>query len=133
MSDRGTWKILIGGATLLDYANVANPRDNDGGPVIQQEALFRAPSLTFLQRANFGLHLVFDITILQANNADAMAFFLTAPQTWSGVNDVALTHKDHTGAETTKNLTAASVRLKCSPPIGVTNLATLTITGGLIA
>ena len=133
MADRGTWKILIGGATFVDYADVANPRDNDGGPIIQPEAGFMAPSMTYLERSNFELHLIFDITILQANNAASMAFFLTGPQTWSGVKDVALTHKDHTGAETTKNLTAASVRLRCTPPVGVTNLAVLTITGGLIA
>jgi hypothetical protein len=133
MSDRGTWKILIGGATLVDYASIVNARDNDGGPIIQAEALFRAESMAFFERDNFQLHLVFDLTIEQANNAASMLFFLTGPQTWSGVDDVALTHKDHSGAETTKNLTGASVRLKCSQPIGVTNLATLTITGGVIS
>ena len=132
MADRGTWKIVIGGVTLIDYADVANPRDNDGGPVIQEEAGFRAPSMTYLQRYNFGLHLVFDLSFIRANNADAVTFFLTGPQTWSGVKDVALTHKDHSGAETTKNLTAAAVRLRCSPNIGVGNVAVLTITGGLI-
>ena len=129
MSDRGTWKIVIGSDTLVDYSDVANARDNDGGPLIQSDSLFRGPAVQHRDRNNFELHLVFDITITQANNADAVAFFLQGPQTWSGVNDVTLSHKDHTGTETSYIIAAAAVRLRCQQPIGVTNVAMLTIDG----
>src|ERR1041385_5445824 len=129
MADKGTWKIALDGSTLVDYADVANPRDNDGGPLIQSDSLFRGPAIVHRERNNFELHLIFDITITQANNADAVSFFLKGPQTWCGVKDVVLSHKDHTGTETSFDIDAAAVRLRCQQPIGVLNLATLTIDG----
>jgi len=133
MADRGTWKIVIGASTLADYTDVVDPSDSDGGEVVQTEQLFRAASITNLGRDNFQIQLHFSITRESATNAAAADLFLKAPQTYNGVYDVQIIHRDHAGTETTRWLRGASVRVKCAAPIGVTNLMSCSIVGGLVA
>lgn len=129
---RGTWKIDVSGVALASYEDVVDPTSADGMPLVQVDALFGATQPVNRDRGNFVLALEFVIYREHPTNAAAVDFFLKGPQTYNGVKDVKFTHIGHDGVETVRWLRGAVVRLRPAKPIGVTNTAALSVTGGKV-
>lgn len=133
MSDRGTWKIVIGGSTFADYADVVTPVDSGGMPLIQQDKIMGAAFSKNRQKANFELVQTFEFLIEQDSNADAADLWMRGPTIWNGVKDVDVYHVDYAGAEAHWTLMGTTVDMKPKPHTGPTNTGTITFTGGVIA
>ena len=128
---RGVIQIVVGGVALADYNDVVDRDPVDGGPVVDEVEQPFADNKAWFARGNFKGVRPMTLTKEFATNKLAWDFFELAAQTWNGVSDVLLTHKDYDGAETTYQITAASVRVVAAQPIGVTVISKVTITGGL--
>lgn len=128
--DRGTWKIQIGDDVIADYTDVVKGDPVGGGPNVIDPGGYGAPGVTFINLARRKIERRMTITITHDNNADSFDWYQTAAQTYAGVADVLITHRDNAGAETTYKITAANVTLTVEEPINVTSITHLVVTGG---
>lgn len=132
---RGTWKVVIGSNTLADYSDVVSRQPITGGPTIQSEPLAMQSGQTEAQfqiaRGNYTIQRGMTLTKEFSTNKLSCDWFETAAQTFNGVYDVYITHKDYAGVETTYKITSAAVEVTAEEPIGVSVQASVSIVGGL--
>lgn len=133
MSNRGTWKLNVGGTDLATYDDVLTGLRSGGGPILQTEALLGAAQPARFGRENTVVELGFTLTREHADNAASATFFMLGALTFNGVRDVTIVHQSHAGAETSWTMTAAEVIVQTDDPIGVTTISQVTIRGFPVA
>ena len=130
MSNKGTWKISIGGAAFADYTDILQPEGIGGGPNILEVQGYGAAAPTFINLGNQKLARRFTMTREHTSDTAAHAWYQSGPATWNGVGTVVLTHLDYAGAETTFTITNAKVELTQPRRTGLTAETKVTFTGG---
>ena len=130
MSNKGTWKISIGGSAFADYTDILNPDDIGGGPNIMEVQGYGAAAPTFINLGNLKIARNFTMTREHTSDTAAHAWYQSAIATWAGVATVVLTHLDYSGNETAFTITNCKVELKVAVPLGPTTITKLTFTGG---
>ena len=118
---------------LAEYQDVVARDAVDGGPVIQTESLAFSDEQFRISRGNFSITRGFRVTKEFANNKDSAEWYEKAAETFGGVYDVEITHKDYAGVETPVAINNAAITVSASEPIGVCVQATIHITGGKVA
>jgi len=126
----GTWKIQVGPNELANYSDSVQRAPVTGGPVFQNETLLGSAARFRTTRGNW--ETVRQLTIVKehSTNKAAVDFYETCVETYAGIYDVLLTHKDYSGVETTYKVAGALVQIETDEPIGVTTISRVTITGG---
>lgn len=130
MADKGTWKIVIGTETLADYADIVARAPISGGPIIHNEPLVGSANRFRASRANWEIRRDFVIVKEHANNKVSADWYETCVQTFAGLYDVWITHKDHSNVETTYKIASAEVQIETDEPIGVTTVSRVSVLGG---
>ena len=128
--EKGRWKVEIGSDTLVDYTDVCKREPNNGGLLWQDVDGFRAESQIHFARGNRRIKRVFTLTREHESNAAAVAWFEIDALVFERVDDVVITHKDYTGAETACEIAGAKIEITVDEPIGVATTTHITITGG---
>jgi hypothetical protein len=132
MADIGTWEIEIGGVVFAGYTASVTPEETDGGPGVQVRRLFRGSAVTNFNRGNVALAWGFSVAIEQANPTASATWFMSAAKNWNGVKNVVVRHKGLAGTVTTFTIAGAQVTVKAARPIGVLNLASVSVVGGTL-
>ena len=130
MSNRGTWKISVGGSAFADYTDILQPEGIGGGPNILKVPGYGAAAPLYLNLGNMELPRRFTMTRTHASDTAAHAWYQAGPATWNGVATVVLTHLDYAGTETTFTIAGAKFEIQIETPIGVATITRITITGG---
>lgn len=130
MSTRGTVALTIGGDSFGTTDDVIEPQGQSGGPEIRAFLGYGAAAPFYLNLGNLAQQRRFVMTRTHDTNTDAWAWYESALADWAGVADVVIEHTDFAGTTTSFTIAAAKVDLTVDPPIGVTTLTHITITGG---
>jgi hypothetical protein len=130
MSNKGTWKISIGGTAFADYTDILQPEGIGGGPNILEIQGYGAAAPVYWNLGNLKLPRAFTMTRQHSTDTLAHAWYQTAEATWGGVANVVLTHLDYAGTETTYTIAGCKVEISVATPIGPTTITKLNFTGG---
>ncbi|MEI8289800.1 MAG: hypothetical protein WCH99_10030 [Verrucomicrobiota bacterium] len=131
MSERGTWKITVGGDDLATYEDIVKGEPITGGPKFLPVEGYGAANIQWLDLGNEHLHRRFTMTREHPDNTESTDWYLTAAQQFNGVADVLLSHQDYAGAETSYLIAGAQVTVEVAEPVGVCSITTININGGI--
>ena len=130
MSDRGTWKISIGGSTFADYADVLKQDAVAGGHHWQDFPGYGAAAESHIDLGNRKIARKMSVHKIHSTNGDAADWFMTGALAFEGVADVIIYHRDNAGTESNWTIANAKVEVTVEEPINVSTTTHLTITGG---